>query len=135
MTVVLDCNVLVICLTSRSPYHHIYKALATGRFTLAVTTDILLEYQEIIEAKYGDAIANAFLGLLAELPNVQHINTYYKWNLIAADADDNKYCDCAIAANADCLVTEDRHFDAVKALAFPRLTVLPIDEFLLKIEG
>jgi uncharacterized protein len=47
MTVVLDCNILVMCLSSRSPYHHIYKSLISGKFNLAVTTAIILEYQEI----------------------------------------------------------------------------------------
>ena len=28
MTIVLDCNILVICLTSRSPYHNIYKGIS-----------------------------------------------------------------------------------------------------------
>ncbi len=43
MTVVVDCNILVMCLTSRSPFHIIYQALVAQRFELAVTTDILLE--------------------------------------------------------------------------------------------
>ena len=51
MTVVIDCNILVICLTSRSPYHIIYQALVAGKFNLAVTTPILLEYHEIIQQK------------------------------------------------------------------------------------
>ncbi len=67
MTVVLNCNILVICLTSRSPYHKIYKALIAGKFNLLVTTDIMLEYQEIIEQKYGAPTANAFIALLNEL--------------------------------------------------------------------
>ncbi len=135
MTVVLDCNVFVICLTSRSPYHSIYKALAAGQFNLAVTTDILLEYQEIIETKYGSITGNAFVSLLNELPNVQRITTYYQWHLITADADDNKYCDCAVAANADYLVTEDRHFDVVKNIGFPSVRVLSVDDFAAMIDG
>ena len=94
MTVVIDCNILIICLTSRSPYHSIYKALVTGRFSLAVTTEILLEYQEVIALKYGEIMANVFIALLNELGNVRLITTYYHWQLISADPDDNKYCDC-----------------------------------------
>lgn len=129
MTVVLDCNILVICLTSRSPYHNIYKALLTGKFTLTVTNDILLEYQEIIEQKYGLATANAFVALLAELPNVQQVTAYYQWRLMTADEEDNKYCDCAIAVNADYIVTEDKHFDVLKQLSFPQLHIVSIDDF------
>ena len=114
MTVVIDCNILVICLTSRSPYHNIYKAIVAGDFTLAVTTDFIFEYEEIIEKKYGPSTSNAFIALLNELPNVHLFTTYYHWQLITADPDDNKYCDCAVAAQADFIVTEDRHFDILQ---------------------
>lgn len=129
MTVVIDCNILVICLTSKSPYHNIYKALVTGKFQLAITTAIILEYQEIIEQKYGSATANAFLALLNELPNVHLIATYYRWQLIAADPDDDKYCDCAIAGQADYIVTEDSHFNVLKSISFPHLNTISIDAF------
>ena len=44
MTVVIDCNVFVVCLTSRSPYHYIYRSLVQRKFTLVVSQEILLEY-------------------------------------------------------------------------------------------
>ena len=93
MTVVIDCNVLVICLTSRSPWHIIYQSIVAGKFNLAVTDEIMLEYEEIIQDKYGIATANAFIALLKKLPNVYYITPYYKWNLIDIDPDDNKYSD------------------------------------------
>ena len=42
----------------------------------------------------------------------QIINTFCKFNLITADPDDNKFIDCAVAAQAKYIVTEDRHYDA-----------------------
>jgi putative PIN family toxin of toxin-antitoxin system len=129
MTAVIDCNILVMCLTSRSTYHTIYKSLLSGKFDLAITTEIVLEYQEIIEQKYGVATANAFIALLNELPNVHFVTTYYHWQLITADPDDNKYCDCAIAARADYLVTEDGHFDVLQSIPFPQINTISIDSF------
>lgn len=129
MTVVLDCNILVMCLTSKSLYHSIYRKLVSGDFHLAMTTDIALEYQEIIQQKYGTATSNAFIAILNELPNVHFITTYYKWQLIEADADDNKYTDCAIAGQAEWLVTEDKHFNILKQVSFPQINVIAIDEF------
>ncbi len=96
---------------------------------MAVSTDIVLEYQEIIDQKYGITTANAFVALLNELPNVHLITTYYHWQLIAKDADDNKYCDCAIAAQADYIVTEDKHFDVLQTIAFPIIKTISIDDF------
>lgn len=45
MTVVIDCNIFVMCLTSRSPYHIIYQALVQKKYNLAVSVEILLEYK------------------------------------------------------------------------------------------
>lgn len=129
MTVVLDCNVLVMCLTSRSPFHLIYRALVAGQSELAVSTEIMLEYEEIISRKYGQRTAADFMALLVELPTVQLVTAYYRWNLIQADADDNKYCDCAVAAQADFLVTEDTHFNALASIPFPPVKTLGIDAF------
>ena len=129
MTVVIDCNVLVMCLTSRSPWHIIYQSLVAGKFNLAVTDEIVLEYEEIIQKKYGLPTTNAFISLLSELPNVYYLNTYYKWQLIKADPDDNKYCDCTVAGKADYLVTEDNHFNILENIPFPKISVLAIGEF------
>jgi len=130
MTVVLDCNILVMCLTSRSPYHYIYLSLVTGKFKLAVSVEIMLEYEEIIQQKYSVATANSLLTLLSELANVTHTNQYFRWRLIERDVDDNKYCDCAIVGQADYIITEDKHFDILKRIPFPSITTLNIDEFL-----
>lgn len=65
MKAVLDCNILVASISSKSPYHNIYLALASGKFELIVSQDILLEYEEIIQAKYGTESAAAFMALLA----------------------------------------------------------------------
>jgi uncharacterized protein len=73
MTVVIDCNIMVMCLTSRSKYHFIYQSLVKGKFKLAISVEIILEYEEIIQNKYGIATANAFIALLKELPNVHYM--------------------------------------------------------------
>ncbi|RZL15411.1 MAG: putative toxin-antitoxin system toxin component, PIN family [Pedobacter sp.] len=130
MIVVLDCNILVMCLTSRSPYHPIYKSLVSGKFELAVTEDIVLEYEEIIQRKYSVSTANSFVSLINELPNVKYVTAYYKWSLIDKDPDDNKYCDCAIASSAMYLVTEDKHFSVLRTIPFPKLNTISIDQFL-----
>ncbi|MDB5031465.1 putative toxin-antitoxin system toxin component, PIN family [Mucilaginibacter sp.] len=130
MTVVIDCNIFVMCLTSASPYHFIYQSLISGKFNLAVTGDILLEYEEIVQRKYSITTAQTFITLLNELPNVFYMRTHYQWKLIIMDPDDNKYCDCAIAGQATYIVTEDKHFDILKDIPFPSVTTITIDQFL-----
>lgn len=130
MRVVIDCNILVTSLTSKSPYHNIYKSLVSGQYDLVVSNDIMLEYEEIIQIKYGLETASTFIALLSLLPNVHYVHPYYRWGLITRDRDDNKYCDCAVSGTADFIVTEDRHFNVLKEIEFPPITVIGIDEFL-----
>lgn len=53
MTVVLDTNVVLQARAAGHPFHVILDALLAGRFTLAVSTAILLEYEEILTARVG----------------------------------------------------------------------------------
>lgn len=105
MKIVLDTNVLLIALPLSSPYRYIYDSLLREKYTLVVTTDILNEYEEILSKQITPAIAENVIRLLLSLPNIEKKEVYYRWGLIDADPDDNKFVDCAIAANAKFIVT------------------------------
>lgn len=62
------------------------------------------------------------------------MNVYYHFRLIEADADDNKFVDCAVAANAEYIVTNDAHFDILKQIDWPKLTVIAIKEFVKQLK-
>ena len=53
----------------------------------------------------------------------------FRFNLIVADPDDNKFVDCAIVANAEYIVSQDTHFDVLKEIEFPKVNVIRIEEF------
>lgn len=129
MKVVLDTNIILAILSRKSNYNHIFQALLSGEFVLCVTTEILEEYEEILERFYGTDFARSVLELLVELPNTEFIHTYFAWNIIEGDPDDNKFFDCAVAANARYIVSEDRHFHVIKEIPFPKVELLKIDEF------
>ncbi|MCL2028508.1 MAG: putative toxin-antitoxin system toxin component, PIN family [Bacteroidales bacterium] len=129
MKIVLDTNCLVVCLPTTSPYYCLWQAFREGRITFCVTTDIINEYTEVLERFYTSQFANDVVNELLLAPNVVKTNNYYKWNLIPADPDDNKFADCAFNANADCLVTNDRHFNALKSLGFPTMKIYDIETF------
>ncbi len=48
---------------------------------------------------------------------------------IEADPNDNKFVDCAVAARADYIVTEDKHFNELRKVSFPKINVIGVDEF------
>ena len=61
--------------------------------------------------------------------NVERIDPHFRFGLITADADDNKFVDCAIIAGAKYIVTEDRHFNVLKEIQFPKVEIVGIDRF------
>ena len=129
LRIVLDTNVLLVSVSSRSPYHWIFQALIEERYELLVSTAILLEYEEIIGRMMNRKTASDVMGVLIELPNVFWIEPHYHWYLIEADQEDDKFVDCAIAGGADFVVTYDQHFNVLREIAFPSLAVVTPDEF------
>jgi len=102
---VIDTNVLLVSISSKSKYHWLYRSLIAGQFRLGITQDILLEYEEIIGAHWSASVAKDVVRSITELPNTSFVPVYYQLHLIAEDEDDNKFVDCAFAANAHCIVT------------------------------
>ncbi len=114
MRVCLDTNSLLPLFGSRSPFGDIKNALLTGDLELAVSTPILIEYEEVITRLSGRErwrqVAALFDHLEALHGTVHRTDSTYRFHVITADPDDNKFVDCAIAAQAQFVVTDDRHF-------------------------
>ncbi len=134
MRVVLDTNVLLISIPTRSKYRPIFTALINGHFELAISNEILSEYIEIIEQKTNAIVAKNVAEMLLKLKNILKTEVYYKWGLIEADKDDNKFVDCAIAANVKYIVTNDKHFRILRDIPFPKVEVISIRDFLAEVK-
>jgi len=128
--IVLDTNILLISLPTKSKYRPVFDALIDGRFDLVISNEILFEYREIVETKTNSTIANNLSELLISLTNTELIEVYYKWNLIVKDPDDNKFIDAYLAGNANYIVTNDKHFSVLRTLDFPKIYVINIKEFM-----
>lgn len=130
MKIVLDTNVLLVSLPSHSKYHPIFSGLLRKDYDLFVTNEILAEYEEQIGKRLGIERTELQLSELLNLSNVHEANAFYLWKLIENDDDDNKFVDCAITCGADYLVTNDRHFDILASIPFPKVNVIKAEVFL-----
>lgn len=126
---VLDTNVFLVSLAPRFKYHWIYQYLLEGKFELAVSNEILTEYQEVITLRNGLEHTDLLLDYLLLLPNVRLIDPTYQWQLVDNDPDDNKFVDCYYLSGADHLISNDRHLHQNKTVDFPPISVLRYDEF------
>lgn len=75
-------------------------------------------------------MARNVVDLLLKSHNVMFVTPHFKFGLITADHDDDKFVDCAFAANATYIVSDDKHYDVLKEISFPKLLVLKLKEFL-----
>lgn len=128
--VVIDTNCLLQIIARKSPYRPIWDAFLNGKYLLCVSNEILDEYQEILGQQITPTIAENIVLLILNKSNVQLVTPHFRMGLITVDPDDNKFVDCAFAAGADYLVSEDTHFDILRKTPFPLLNIVTLDEFL-----
>ena len=132
--IVLDTNCLLQSLPSRSPYHKIWIQVLSGHISLCVNTEILNEYEEILGVKTTPEIAHNVVEVIARLHTTVFQNVYIHFGLIETDVDDNKFVDCAVASDAEYIVTNDTHFSILKQIEWPKLNVINIKEFVKQLE-
>ena len=128
--IVLDTNCLLQALPSNSPFHKIWTEVLEGRICLWVNTDIFEEYEEILATKTTPEIARNIVDAIANLSTTVFQNTYVHFELLPADSDDNKFVDCAVASDAEYIVTNDKHFNPLKEIPWPKVEIIKIAEFI-----
>ena len=128
--IVLDTNCLIASLSRTSKSYEVWKGLYEGRYILCVSNEILMEYQEIISQKTTPQIAENVIQFLINCEHVEFITPYFHFELIKTDLDDNKFVDCAIAANATYIVSEDNHYKPLKDITYPHLIVIKLMKFV-----
>jgi len=129
MRIVLDTNCLLVSVQAYSEFFWLWQAFRDKKITLCYTTDILNEYYEVLSCYFSVSFAETVVEEILLSPNTMPVTVYYKWRLITADPDDNKFVDCAVSANAVCIITNDRHFGMLRDIEFPKINVIDIDTF------
>lgn len=130
MNVVLDTNCLIMSLSPNKRYFDIWESFINGSITLCVSNDILEEYDEVIGRNINKRVADIVLRAIIGLPNVKFVDPHFHFWMVKNDVDDNKFTDCAVAAHARYIVTEDHHFKSVSSEGFPKVNIIDIDKFL-----
>lgn len=117
MILVIDTNVV---LTMFKPTHSnwpLFEAWAADRFEWAVSNEVLLEYQEVMErlssAAYAAQVFQAIQTIERVRKNFLRTPPAFRFRQITNDPDDDQFADCAIAVEADFIITSDHHFDAL----------------------
>lgn len=127
--VVVDTNCLLQMISLHSPYRPAWNAFREGRYIICVSNEIISEYMEILGQQTTPFIAENIVNAILRSPFCQRFDPQYRFGLIKQDPDDNKFVDCAIIANADYIVSNDKHFKVLKTIPFPHVHVVKLHEF------
>jgi putative PIN family toxin of toxin-antitoxin system len=129
MRIVVDTNCLIASIPPKGKYYWLYEAFRIGEFDWSISNEILTEYLEKISEIYSESTASVVYSILSTSPRAIFSEPFFKWQLMENDPDDNKFVDMAIAVNADYLVTNDKHFNFLKEIGFPKINVISLDNF------
>ena len=94
----------------------------------------MLEYEEQLKNRYKANSVDIELNELLENRHTNLVTPDFNWNYITSDPDDNKFVDCAIASNADFIITNDKHFAILQTIPFPKVNTLTLQQFIELLE-
>ena len=107
---------------------HVLSDSPSSCLTATVQRTAPAKVQRSIHA--SPEVAQNVVEAIARHPKTHYQESYFHFHLLSdVDKDDNKFVDCAIAASANYIVTEDNHFNRLKSLPYPKLKILTLDEF------
>lgn len=129
MKIVLDTNCFISSIGKQSPYRNVFDAFLVGVYTLCVSTEILLEYEEVFLIKWGNEVTENLLSRLVRAANTEFVTVFFNFNMINTDEDDNKFADVFLASNADYIISNDSKLLALNNSEFPPFYVISLQDF------
>ena len=134
MRIVVDTNVIASAIFFGGKPYQLLHYIMEGRVDVVASKEIVDEYEEIVlrlKQKYPRIDTRIPLQELLSKFEIIRVSSDIQ---ASRDPDDNKFVDCAFAAGADYLVSEDSHFSVLRHMPFPQLNLVTLDEFLAVIK-
>ena len=138
MIITVDTNVILAALLSQAgSSHRILNLVIEGKLSIALTTPVIFEYEDVLNRKemlkklnltQGDI--EDFLDLLVLLAEKHAI--FYRLHPNLLDENDNLFVECAFTSNSHYLVTSNiRDFRRSELKSYPFKVVTPGDFYYL----
>lgn len=128
MKVIIDTNVLVSAvLRGREPRAVIQFIIDNLEFEWIVSTEILAEYKEVLNRKkfkLTDEVKVEWFEIIDTFPTIIDVNVEIDF---PRDKKDAKFLTCAMAADADFLITGDLDFTEAQTLV--KTTIISVSLF------
>ena len=130
ISVCVDTNVVLRMRGSSGDFRPLWLALTSGQLAWVVSTEILLEYEELLVARGGSDRWQSLWTLMQLISHrfgtIPLVDPQFRFSVITVDPDDNKFVDCAIVANADFIITEEAHFKPLATAGYKPQAITPV---------
>jgi uncharacterized protein len=133
MRAVCDANILISSLLWRGAPYECLLAAESGLFQLVLSEPILGEVRDTLVLKFGldgQAVVDV-IAYLRRIADVVPVHGQSGW--VKPDPDDDKIVETAVAGDADCIVSGDRHL--LDLQGFAGLSILTAREFLRQFDA
>ncbi|MDE2058985.1 MAG: putative toxin-antitoxin system toxin component, PIN family [candidate division NC10 bacterium] len=133
MRVVLDTNTLISALLFSGTASRLVPVWQSRRITVLLSGAILQEYLRVLTYPKFRLSNQEVRGLIEEelLPFVETVRVRKRFAVVQRDPEDNKFLECAVAGQAEHLVTGDQ--DLLELGAYRGITILTVGNFLSQI--
>ncbi len=132
LKVVLDTNVWVSALFWGGKPASIIQAAEDGKVRIFISEGIGAEIGEVLAYPKLEKIYRPELrreDLVEQvLKNARFVKAPSKVHVVGEHPADNKFLDCALAANADYVVSGDKHL--LKVVSYKKTKILTVSDFL-----
>lgn len=134
---VLDANVWVSVLLWGGKPAAVIKAAEDGKICIVTSEEIIgepsnvLTYPKLSKVYQTENLRHEDL-MEAILKIVNFVKVTKKFNVVLEHSADDKFIDCALAADADYIVSGDKHL--LKIVSYKKTQILSVNEFLQLIE-
>ena len=129
MRVVLDTNVVMSGMFFGGPPGTILTAWKSGAITLSASPDVIEEYVatgEVLAARYPTVDLEPLVALIVRNAEIRQCPPLPEQ--VCADPDDDKFLACALATNAECVISGDKALQRVSG--YRGITVLSPRQFV-----
>jgi len=134
LRVVLDTNVLISGLCFGGKPARILEYALTGRIKLFTSAVLIVEFKAVMDAKFpGRQVAIMdTLNELSQLWEMVPDAALPRFRHVVADPSDDRVLECAVAAQADFILSGDKHLLTLGS--FGKIPILAPGDFLEQIE-
>ncbi len=128
MRIVVDTNVIVSALVFGGLPRRVFEFVEDGYCELFYADEIQEETRRVLHDKFGwdEERLDRYLRTLWNLG--KKVVLLHRVNAIQEDPDDNRILECALAADADVIVSGDRHL--LRLGGYEGITILTPRDFL-----